>query len=139
MKKIILILFGVIVLVILMRVLLSVFQKPIESVVGCYEQESVIPHDVICLYGDGSYKQFLLNADGVENASFNNGNWRSYSVDNDHGSMVGVTASNYFDKFGDSSELDFFPYKTLLGKVMFVTSGSESNKDRFYIRRSKNK
>lgn len=111
-------------------VVLYGFNKPIKAVTGCYFQGDIEPFDRLCLYEDRRYEQFSLNASG-EFESYNSGKWRSYSSQSNGEVIIGVTLSDYFDRFEDNSELDFFPYRNMFNKKLFVTG--PINQQRFYV------
>jgi hypothetical protein len=133
-KKLLIFLLGSILFVIVYMFLLSGMSFQLERVEGCYTQESVLPIDKICLYTDGKYEQLSI-PEGKKNFEvYNSGGWRSYSTkENDH-RIIDVNLSGFFDRFGDSSELDISPYKNMFGKVLFMVGGDRNGGDRYYIR-----
>jgi len=130
-KKVISFCLAFVIVALIFIVLLYGFNKPLDVVVGCYFQDDIEPYDRLCLYEDGSYEQFSLNPSG-EFERYNSGSWRSYSSQSNGEKMVGVTLSDYFDRFEDRSELDFFPYRNMFNKELFVTGPIDQQ--RFYVK-----
>lgn len=103
-----------------------------RSVDGCYIQENVLPVDKICLYKGGKYEQLSISESLNSFDVYNSGDWRSYLAKENDNEVIAVNLSNFFDRFGDNSELDIFPYKTMFGRILFMVSGKQSSEDRFY-------
>lgn len=130
-KKMIVFCVAILIVVLVYLVFLYGFNKPLDVVTGCYFQDDIEPHDRVCLYDDGKYEQFSQNEAG-ELERYNTGDWRSYSSQLNGEKMIGVTLSDYFDRFEDRSELDVFPYRNMFNKSMFVAGPSDQQ--RFYVK-----
>ncbi len=132
MKKIKFIVLGLAALTVILAFLGGVIW-PLNDIVGCYSQNNIQPYDKICLREDKTYEQFSLDNKIKEYKLYNKGIWRSYKASEDNGEVLGVVLEQYFDRHGDNSELDIFPYRNMFGMPIFV-AGDYSSGERFYRR-----
>lgn len=134
-KKAIIFCLSITIFIAVYLLLLYGYNRPLNSITGCYFQNNIEPYDQLCIYEDGSYEQFSQNeTDKFE--SYNSGKWRKYTskVNSDH--IVGVTLSDYFDRFEDQTELDIFPYQNMFNKELFVTGSM--TQQLFYVKKQEN-
>lgn len=92
-----------------------------DFLVGCFTQDTVFPAEKICLSKDGTYTQEHSTESGSWSLITDKGHWSVYQTSDG----IGITLVGYIDVYQNHDDLDFFPYKTVFGKVVFI-AGPES-------------
>ena len=93
---------------------------------GCFVQETVFPSEKICLNEDGSFTQEQSNDSGSWVSITEDGHWQVYQTQDG----IGLTLIGYRDVYENHGDLDLFPYKTVIGNVVFI-AGPESSERRY--------